>query len=140
MEKWMFYALLSTLFAGTTAVLAKYGLQHVNPDLGLMIRTSVIFILVIAAALLGHAFADASHLTGREVWLLVASGATAFLSWIFYFRALKEGPLTYVASIDKASIVVTLALSFILLREPLKPQVLLGGGLILAGMLVLVWK
>lgn len=53
---------------------------------------------------------------------------------------MKEGPVSYVASIDKASIVVTLVLSYFILKEPLTPKLLLGAGLILAGMLVLVWK
>ncbi|RMG69113.1 MAG: EamA family transporter [Bacteroidetes bacterium] len=140
MEKWMFYALLAMVFAGVTAIFAKYGLEEVDADLGLFIRTAVIFALVLAAAWSGGSLRQFSSLTGKHFALLGASGLTAFLSWIYYFRAIKEGPVTYVAAIDKASIVVTLVLAFILLREPLKPQVLIGGGLILAGMLVLVWK
>lgn len=119
---------------------ANFGLENINADLGLSIRTAIIFILVLIAAFIGGAFEDASKLTQKHVWLLLASGVTAFLSWIFYFRALQGGPVTYVASIDKASIVVTLILAIVLLKEPMKPQLLLGGGLIFAGMLVLVWK
>lgn len=140
METWMTYAILSMVFAGVTAILAKYGMQQINADLGLVIRTAIIFLLVILAAFWTNAFSDIPQLTRTQVFFLLASGVTAFLSWLFYFRALKDGPVTYVASIDKASIVVTLVLAFILFKEPLKPQVLIGGALVLAGMLVLVWK
>ena len=140
METWLLYALLSMLFAGVTAIFAKYGLENVNADLGLVIRTSIIFALVLLTGFWGGSMTGISALTSKQIFLLLASGLTAYLSWLFYFRALKDGLVTYVATIDKGSIVVTLALSFLLLREPLKPQVLIGGGLILIGMLVLVWK
>ena len=79
-------------------------------------------------------------LTGKQTLLLVVSGITTTLSWIFYYRAMKDGLVSYVAAIDKASIVITLILSFILLKEPATPKVLVGGGLIFIGMIVLVWK
>ncbi|MCB0636434.1 MAG: EamA family transporter [Lewinella sp.] len=140
METWVLYAILSMVFAGVTSIFAKFGLERVDADLGLVIRTSIIFVLVVLTALAGKVFAGLPQLTGKEIGLLLASGLTAYLSWLFYFRALKDGLVTYVTAIDKSSIVVTLALSFLLLKEPMKPQVLIGGGLILAGMLVLVWK
>lgn len=136
----MIYALLSMLFAGVTAIFAKYGLEKVDADLGMSIRTAVIFLLVAVMAVAGDSLSKMSSLSRRQIWLLVGSGVTAYLSWVCYFRALKDGPVTYVATIDKASLVVTLVLAFFLLREPMKPQVLIGGGLMLAGMLVLVWK
>ncbi|MEZ4875602.1 MAG: EamA family transporter [Flavobacteriaceae bacterium] len=140
METWMLFALLSMVFAGVTAVLAKYGLESINADLGLMIRTFIIFALVVFMGFRENTFADFSQLTPKTIAFLVASGITAYLSWVYYFRALKEGLVSYVAAIDKGSIVVTLALSFLLLKEPLKPQVLIGAGLVLSGLLVLIWK
>ena len=140
METWILYALLSMFFAGVTSIFAKYGLEGINADLGLVIRTSIIFVLVMITGFWGDSFSDIPLLTRKHIFLLVASGITAYLSWLYYFRALKDGLVTYVATIDKASIVVTLALSFILLREPLSAKILLGGGLVLAGMLVIVWK
>jgi transporter family protein len=71
---------------------------------------------------------------------LAISGITTSLSWIFYYRAMKEGQVAYVASIDKASIVVTLLLSFIILKEPMTTKVLIGAGFILIGMAILIWK
>ena len=72
--------------------------------------------------------------------LLIVSGITTSLSWLFYYRAMKIGLVSYVAAIDKASIVITLLLSFLLLKEPATPKIMVGGGLIFVGMLVLIWK
>lgn len=140
MEKWVIYAILSMVFAGFTSVLAKYGLENINSDLGLGIRTATIFILVIGFVVSTRKYVDVSLITTKQAALLIASGITTTLSWVFYYRAMKDGLVSYVASIDKASIVVTLALSFLLLGEPMTKTVLLGAGLILAGMLVLVFK
>lgn len=140
METWILYAILSMIFAGITSVLAKYGLQNINPDLGLGIRTTTIFFLITAINIIGSKYKDIPLLTGRQAALLILSGITTTLSWLFYYRAMKDGPVSYVASIDKASIVITLLLSFLLLKEPVSPKILVGGGLIFAGMLVLVWK
>lgn len=140
MQPWVYYAILSAVFAGATSILAKYGLQNVNADLGLSIRTTTIFIIVSAFAITTNKFKDFSILTQRELMLLILSGIATTLSWVFYYRAMKDGPISYVASIDKASIVITLFLSFVLLGEPMTPKVLIGSGLIFGGMLVLVWK
>ena len=140
MEKWIIYAIISMVFAGITSVLAKYGLENINSDLGLGIRTATIFVLVTGFVFATDKYRDVNLITSKQLILLIASGLTTTLSWVFYYRAMKEGMVSYVASIDKASIIVTLLLSFALLGEPMTPQILLGGGLILAGMLVLVFK
>ena len=62
------------------------------------------------------------------------------MSWIYYYRAMKIGTVSYVSAIDKGSIIITLFLSFVLLKEPMTPKLLAGAGLILAGMIVLIWK
>lgn len=140
METWIIYALLAMFFAGVTSIFAKYGLENISADLGLVVRTTIIFLLVMITGFWGDSFADIPKLTQKHVLLLLASGITAYLSWLFYFRALKDGQVSYVTAIDKASIVVTLALSFLLLKEPLSMKVIIGGGLVFAGMLVIVWK
>ena len=140
METWVIYAILSMVFAGLTSVLAKYGLQNINSDLGLGIRTITIFILITSFSLLTDKWKDFPLLTKKQFALLILSGFTTTFSWVFYYRAMKDGLVSYVASIDKASIVITLLLSFIFLKEPISPKILIGAGLILIGMLVLVWK
>jgi bacterial/archaeal transporter family protein len=140
MDTWVVYAIVSMVFAGLTSVLAKYGLQNINPDLGLGIRTSTIFLLIIVFNLATDKLKDFSNLTQKQLLLLIASGITTTCSWIFYYRAMKDGPVSYVAAIDKASIIITLVLSFLILKEPVTPKVLVGASLIFIGMLVLVWK
>lgn len=140
MQTWIIYAIISMIFAGITSVLAKYGLQNISADFGLGIRTTVIFVIITAINLIGAKYKEFSNLTMLQITLLIGSGITTTLSWIFYYRAMKDGLVSYVAAIDKASIIITLLLSFVLLKEPITPKLLLGGGFILIGMLVLVWK
>jgi transporter family protein len=140
MQTWIIYAVLSMIFAGVTAIFAKYGLQNVSADAGLAIRTLVIFAIISSITVVGQKYREFTNLTSLQVWLLILSGVTAALSWLFYFRAIKEGPVSYVAVIDKGSIVITLALSFLLLKEPMSPKIIVGSLMIVAGMLLLVFK
>jgi transporter family protein len=141
MEKWIIYAILSMVFAGVTAVVAKFGMNDLNSDNALAVRTTVVLILVlINAFMFRNAFTELQHTSGKNLMLLAVSGVCTTLSWIFYYRAMKLGPVSYVASIDKASIVVTLLLSFLFLKEPLTATVIAGAAFILTGMLILVWK
>ncbi|WP_028523300.1 EamA family transporter [Runella limosa] len=140
MQTWIIYAILSMIFAGFTSVLAKYGLKNIHPDLGLGIRTTVIFFLITLINVVGSKYKDFGLLTQKQWLLLVASGITTTVSWVFYYRAMKDGLVSYVAAIDKASIIITLLLSFFLLKEPMTPKVLIGAGLIFVGMIVLIWK
>jgi transporter family protein len=93
METWILYAILSMIFAGLTSVLAKYGLQNINPDLGLGIRTTTIFFIITAINVIGSKYKDIPLLTGKQTMLLVVSGITTTLSWLFYYRAMKDGPV-----------------------------------------------
>ena len=141
MEKWIIYAIISMIFAGITSVLAKFGMKNLNSDTALAIRTSIVFSIIIANAFLfRNAFTEIQGTTLKNIFFLSLSGITTSLSWIFYYRAMKEGQVSYVASIDKASIVITLILSFVLLKEPVTGKVLLGAGFILTGMVILIWK
>jgi bacterial/archaeal transporter family protein len=141
MEKWVLYAIVSMLFAGVTSVIAKFGMKDLSSDTALTIRTAVVFIIILCNALFfRNAISELKHAPNQNYWFLAISGLTTSLSWIFYYRAMKLGPVSYVASIDKASIVITLLLSYFLLKEPITPKLLVGAGLIFIGMVVLIWK
>lgn len=141
MEKWKLFALISMFFAGLTSVIAKFGMNNLSSDVALGIRTAVVFGIVTVNAFLIHdAFAQIRQAPKMNLLYLTISGITTSLSWIFYYRAIKEGQVSYVASIDKASILVTLLLSFLLLKEPVTAKVLTGAAFILVGMVILVWK
>jgi bacterial/archaeal transporter family protein len=140
MQTWVIYALLSMIFAGVTSVLAKYGLQNISADFGLGIRTTIIFVIIATINIVSAKYKEFANLTNLQLGLLIASGVTTTLSWMFYYRAMKDGLVSHVAAIDKASILITLVLSFALLKEPITPKIMIGGALIFIGMLVLVWK
>jgi len=143
MENWKLQALLAALFAGLTSVLAKSGMKALGPDVSLALRTCVVFTLVTLNALFwtgGRPAAALAAAAPRDLLLLALSGLTTSLSWIFYYRAMKTGTVSFVALVDKGSILVTLLLAFWLLREPLTPKLACGGALILSGVLVLAWK
>ena len=133
---WTTYAFLSALFAGLTAVLAKVGVADISSNLATLIRTAVI--LLFAAALV---FARGEHqglstLTPRNWAFLVLSGVATGLSWLFYFAALKHGPVSHVAPIDKLSFVIAMVLGILVLGENTTPLTALGAALILAGALL----
>lgn len=127
-------------FAGLTSVIAKFGLKNVSGDLGLAIRTTMVFVLIWINAVAFKHTSQLSNFTKKDIIFLCISGLTTTLSWIFYYRAIKIGDVSVVASIDKASLVITIILAFFFLKEPLTPKVLIGAGLITAGTLVLVFK
>ncbi|GAB2587856.1 EamA family transporter [Spirosoma areae] len=140
MPTYLVYALLSTAFAGLTAVLAKVGLSAISSDLGLAIRTTVVYLAVIIQFLSWHSVSETKQLTSRAILFLVLSGLATAGSWIFYYKAVKIGPVSEIALIDKGSIVITVFFSYLLLHEPLTPKLLLGLTLIVAGLLVMIWK
>lgn len=141
MEKWIVYAIISMVFAGFTSVIAKFGMKDLSSDTALAIRTSVVFCIVIANSFIfRNAFQEIQQSAAKNLVFLAVSGITTSLSWIFYYKAMKEGQVSYVVSIDKASIVVSLLLSFLILKEPLTPKILWGAGFIITGMFILIWK
>jgi transporter family protein len=137
---WLAWALLSALFAGATAILAKVGVEHVNSNLATALRTTVVLVLAWAIAW-GAAPAGSLALPGRRTLLFLAlSGVATGLSWLCYFRALQLGPASRVAPIDKLSVVFVVIFAAFFLRERLTLQTAVGGVLIVAGSLVLAWR
>lgn len=129
------WALLSALFAGITAVLAKKGVEAVPPNLAVAIRVAVVLLFAAAIALATHQ-TDVRAVSGRAWAFLALSGVATGLSWLCYFRALSLGPVSQVAPIDKLSFVLAMILGFVVLREKVSANVLIGAGLIVAGVLV----
>jgi transporter family protein len=135
---WLNWALLSALFAGLTAILAKVGVKDVDSNLATAIRTVVI--LVFAWTVAWFRNTQALNAIEPRTWLfLVLSGLATGLSWLCYFRALQLGKASNVAPVDKLSLVVTMALAGLVLGEELTWQHYVGGLLIVSGTVVLVW-
>lgn len=140
MEKWIVQAFISMCFAGFTSVIAKKGLTGISGELGLTVRTVFVFGFVLLFALLSSASKEVPMLTTRNVFWLGISGLTTAMSWIFYYRALKAGDVATVALIDKGSVLVSILLAWLLLKENITLQTLSGAGLIVAGLLVIARK
>ena len=137
---WKYYALLSAFFAALTAIFAKVGVKDIPSNLATAIRTTVILLLTWGIVFFCRQQHDVRNV-GASTWIfLILSGLTTGLSWLFYFKALQTGDVSRVAPVDKLSVVFTLILAFIFLREPATPKVILGAALILAGSLVMLWK
>lgn len=137
---WLTWSLLSALFAGLTAILAKVGVKDVDSHLATAVRTGVVLIFAWGVAL---ATQPASAVLGlsRKTWLfLVLSGLATGCSWLCYFRALQLGEASKVAPIDKLSVVFVLVLAALFLGESLSWKTALGGTLITAGAIVLAWR
>src|SRR6185295_11266406 len=97
---WQFWAVLSAGFAALTALLAKVGVENVNPDLATLIRTVVIVLLLAAIVATTGQWQQPSTIPGRAYLFLMLSGLATGASWLCYFRALKLGDVARVAPID----------------------------------------
>ena len=137
---WKSYALLSALFAALTALFAKIGVRGINSDLATGIRTVVILLITWGIVLCGGHMGEIKDI-GRHAWIfLILSGIATGLSWLFYFKALQSGEVSRVAPIDKLSVVITICLSFVLLKEPVSMRVIIGALLITGGSIVILIK
>jgi bacterial/archaeal transporter family protein len=134
---WLSWSLLSAFFAAMTALLAKKGVAHVEPNLATAIRTTVVVVLAWLFAMTMGRPHEMRSLDWRTWFFLVASGVATGLSWLCYFRALSLGPVSRVAPLDKLSVVFVLILAAPLLGERLTPGKVLGGTLLTAGAVIL---
>lgn len=136
---WKYYAILSAVFAALTAIFAKIGIKNVDSNLATAIRTCVIlFITWGGIVFASNSINGIKELTKMNWVFLILSGVATGLSWLFYFKALQLGDASKVAPIDKLSVVFTIFLSFIILKETVSWKVILGGLLIAGGSLVIL--
>ena len=140
MPNWLLYSLVSAFFAALTAIFAKAGLKEVNSDLATAIRTGIILFITWGIVLVKGNAGGINNLSKNNWLFLTLSAIATGLSWLFYYKALQLGKVSEVSAIDKGSIVFTILLSFLFLKEPMTPKLLIGAGLVFAGMLVIVWK
>jgi transporter family protein len=137
---WQIYALLAALFAALTEIFAKIGIEGIDSNLATGIRTIVILFLIWGVIFVTVPLTDVALLTAKNWTFLILSGIATGLSWMFYFHAIQLGPVSQVTPVDKFSIVLTIILAFVILGETVSWQVILGGPLITAGTLCMLWK
>ena len=135
---WLFFALLSALFASLTAILGKIGIQDIESNLGTALRTIVVLIMAWFIVFLRKEQGQVRDISRRNWLFLVLSGVATGLSWLCYYRALQDGPASVVVPIDKLSILVTILFSRLILGERIGRRALAGLALIVVGTLSLL--
>lgn len=140
LSAWQTWAFLSACFAALTAIFAKVGVENINPDLATFIRTVVVLLAFSALLLATGQFIAPSAIQAKTWLFLVLSGLATGASWLCYFRALKLGPATLVAPIDKLSVVLVALFAFAFLGERPSGQGWLGIALIGSGAVLLAVK
>ena len=135
---WKYYAILSAIFAALTAIFAKVGIKNIDSNLATAIRTVIILLMTWGIVFASNTLSGVKELTKMNWAFLILSGVATGLSWLFYFKALQLGDASKVAPIDKLSVVFTIFLAFVILKEPVSWKVILGGCMIAGGSLVIL--
>ena len=137
---WLFYAILSAVFASLTSILGKVGIEGVESNLGTAIRTVVVIVMSFVMVSVTGKVKDIKRIDKKELAFILLSGLSTGASWLFYYRALQDGEASIVVPIDKLSILVTIAFSYFVFKEKLGKKALIGLILIVVGTLVLLIK
>ena len=130
---WLMYALLSAFFASLTSILGKIGIEGVESNLGTAIRTGVVLVMAWAMVFITKKQSTIKDIPKSELGFICLSGLATGASWLCYYRALQDGPASAVVPIDKLSILVTVAFSYIVFKEKLSMKSSVGLVLIVAG-------
>ena len=131
-KPWLFFSLLSAVFAAATSVLAKIGVENVDSNLATAIRTGVVLVLAWAVVFGRKESECLKTLKRKDFLVLLLSGAATGASWLCYYYALQQGEVSIVVPIDKLSILVTVIFSRIVFREKLSARAWLGLGVLTA--------
>ena len=134
---WIWFALGSAFFAGLTAILGKLGVAGLNSNLATFIRTVIILLVTASIISWRHEWQLPKYIATRPFIFLILSGLATGLSWLCYYRALQLAPASWVAPVDKLSVVIAIVLGVVFLGESLSIKLVLGSMFILAGVLVL---
>lgn len=135
---WLIFAVLSSVFAALTSILAKMGMEGVNSNLATAIRTIVVLAMAWLIVFLTGAHKGIHGISGKSWVFLILSGLATGASWLCYYKALQLGEVSKVVPVDKMSVVLTLVLAFVLLHEDLTAKSAAGCLLIGAGTLMMV--
>jgi transporter family protein len=136
-SNWQVWAVLSAVFAALTAIFAKVGVEDINPDLATLIRTVIVLVTLALILFATGKFSEAGPISAKSWLFLLLSGLGTGASWICYFRALKLGPATLVAPIDKLSVVLVALFGVVFLGERPSWNGWLGIALIACGAILI---
>lgn len=135
---WLLYALLSSIFAALTSILAKVGIVNVNSTLATAIRTVVVLIMAWGMVLISGTNGEIADISRKSWIFIILSGLATGASWLCYYKALQVGEASKVVPIDKLSVVFTLILAFVFLHEQFTWKSAVGCTLITVGTLFMV--
>ena len=138
-KSWLFYAILSAIFAALTSILGKVGIQGIESNLGTAIRTIVVLVMAWIIVLFQKKLPLVKEIDKKSWTFIVLSGLATGLSWLCYYRALQKGRASLVVPIDKLSIVVTIVFSRIVLKERLSRKGMIGLLLVVTGTMALLF-
>lgn len=139
-ESWLYWALLSAVFAALTTVFARVGVIGVDADLATLLRTLLIAVLLVAVVWVRRKWTNPALLPPRTLTFLCLSALATGASWVCYFRALQLGRATQVAPVDRLSLVLVAFFAVAFLGERPRVSDWVGIGLVSAGVLVLTLK
>lgn len=137
-KSWLLYAVLSAVFAAATSILGKVGMQGISSNLGTAIRTAVVLIMAWIVVFVTGKQGTIKNIEKRELTFICLSGIATGASWLCYYRALQDGLASVVVPIDKLSILVSIAFSYLVFHEKLGKKALFGLVLIVAGTLLML--
>lgn len=135
---WFVFALMSSIFAALTSILAKVGIEGVSSNLATAIRTCVVLVMSWGMVFLTGTQSGIGDISRKSWIFLILSGLATGASWLCYYKALQIGEASKVVPIDKLSVVITLVLAFVFLHEQFTVKSLIGCVLIGAGTLIMV--
>jgi len=135
---WLVFAILSSLFAAATAILAKVGIDGVNSNLATAIRTLVVLAMSWVMVFITNAQGGIFEIEKKSWIFLILSGLATGASWLCYYKALQLGEVSKVVPIDKLSVVITMVMAAVILHEQFTPKSIIGCILIGAGTLLII--
>lgn len=138
-RRWLVYAVLSAVFAAVTSILGKVGIENVESNLGTTVRTAVVLVAAWAMVFVTGKGKQVRRIPKKELMFICLSGLATGGSWLCYYKALHDGLASVVVPIDKLSILVTVAFSYIVFREKLTLRSAIGLLFIVAGTLGLIF-
>lgn len=135
---WLIFAILSSVFAALTSILAKVGIENVNSNLATAIRTVVVLIMAWGMVFITNQQNGIFQIDKKSWLFLILSGVATGTSWLCYYKALQTGEVSKVVPIDKLSVVITFLLAFVFLHEKFTMKSAIGSILITIGTLIMV--
>lgn len=138
-NNWIIFAFLTAVFTSLATILGKMGINNINPNLGTMLRTIVILVIIWGVIIIKKEYKDIRKITNKNILFIILSGISTGISWLFYFMALKDGEVSIVFPVEKLSAAVSILISIIFLKEKLDKKGILGFISIILGTLLLIF-